>query len=90
MAKKASVPETAKKAPSAPAGKIAASAPVGSTPVSSTPVRNSAIPKTPARPTLTHDLIARRAYEIYASGSGGSQEDNWLRAEYELRKEMGL
>lgn len=56
----------------------------------STPVRNSAVPpksaaisKKPA--VLTHDAIARRAYEIFLSGTGGSETDNWLRAERELR-----
>lgn len=56
----------------------------------STPVRNSAIPKA-AVPlvkksvSITQDDIARRAYEIYASGTGGSESDNWHRAERELR-----
>jgi hypothetical protein len=31
------------------------------------------------------DRIARRAYEIWQSGNGGSELDNWLRAERELR-----
>ena len=35
----------------------------------------------------THQEIARRAYEIYKSGKGGNQLDNWLRAERELRGE---
>jgi hypothetical protein len=50
----------------------------------STEVRNSPLPKAaaPARPTA--DQIARRAYEIYLSGSGGSETENWLRAEREL------
>ena len=30
------------------------------------------------------DAIARRAYEISQSGEGGSDEDNWRRAEEEL------
>jgi hypothetical protein len=30
-------------------------------------------------------LIARRAYEIWASGQGGSELENWIRAERELR-----
>ena len=34
---------------------------------------------------ITHDMIARRAYEIYLSGMGGSEFDNWCRAERELR-----
>jgi hypothetical protein len=38
-----------------------------------------------ARREISHDLIARRAYEIFKSGAGGSTEDNWFRAERELR-----
>lgn len=54
--------------------------------VSSTPVRNTAIPpKTIARQEVTHEAIARRAYEISISGQGGNDVDNWLRAERELR-----
>jgi len=33
----------------------------------------------------THDEIARRAYEISQSSDGGSDEENWHRAERELR-----
>jgi hypothetical protein len=59
----------------------------------STAVRHSAIPKveiTAAAPvaapqSITGDMIARRAYEIWASGSGGSEMENWVRAESELR-----
>jgi len=56
----------------------------------STPVRNSAIPKEPqqqsrGRREVSHDQIAKRAYEISISGSGGSELDNWLRAERELK-----
>ena len=40
----------------------------------------------PARKSQpTRDQIARRAYEIWRSGTGGSETDNWLRAERELR-----
>ena len=35
--------------------------------------------------TVTQEQIARRAYEIYKSGTGGTPEDNWYRAERELR-----
>lgn len=60
------------------------------TPVSaavSTPVRNSAIPKAAAKParTITNDMIAKRAYEISQSPLCGSEVDNWLKAEAELR-----
>ncbi len=53
----------------------------------STPVRNSAIPKVAAKKPIeiTFDLIARRAFEIHASGKGGSESDNWFAAERELR-----
>jgi hypothetical protein len=34
---------------------------------------------------VTHEQIARRAYEISKSGTGGSPEENWYRAERELR-----
>lgn len=64
----------------------------------STAVRHSAIPKaeTFAAPaaapapaaaarSVTGDMIARRAYEIWSSGFGGSDQDNWFRAEQELR-----
>jgi len=38
-----------------------------------------------SRFAITQDQIARRAYEIYLSGTGGSESDNWHRAERELR-----
>jgi hypothetical protein len=55
-----------------------------------TPVRNTPVPKSApatngARREITHEAIARRAYEISISGSGGSEFDNWIRAERELR-----
>ena len=65
---------------------------VSAAPASSTPVRNSAIPPRPTtqpqtgrRVTPSYDQIAKRAYEIWQSGKGGSQDDNWYRAERELR-----
>ena len=57
-------------------------------PVAKTDVRNSAIPKiakAAAPKVVTYDQIAKRAYEIYRSGAGGSETDNWHRAERELR-----
>ena len=56
-------------------------------------VRNSAIPpkhsattqQTNTNKTVSKEQIAKRAYEIWASGKGGSQLENWLRAEKELR-----
>jgi len=62
-----------------------------SAPVSTTPIRNTTIPPRPASPMgakkspPTYEQIARRAYEIWKSGKGGSQDDNWFRAERELR-----
>jgi hypothetical protein len=61
--------------------------------VTTTPVRNSAIPPRAASPTSgpakksppTYDQIARKAYEIWQSGKGGGQDENWYRAERELR-----
>ena len=74
----------------APAPKPAPAAPAGKT---TTQVRNSPLPKPQPAPSptggparqITHEMIARRAYEISISGSGGSDFDNWLRAERELK-----
>jgi hypothetical protein len=55
----------------------------------SSPVRNSAIPKASPSPAakaeISREQIAKRAYEIHLSGNGGSETDNWLHAERELR-----
>src|SRR5947208_11018958 len=79
----------------APAPVVAAKrAGVSKAPVK-TDVRNSPIPKIAvaapkpvakaAIKAITHDAIAQRAYEIHLSGTGGSETDNWYRAERELR-----
>ena len=89
-AAKAPVPAAA---PVATAAKPAKAPAPASAPVASTAVRNSPVPKTtrPATPManspreVTQADIAKRAYEIWASGQGGSETDNWLRAERELR-----
>jgi hypothetical protein len=48
--------------------------------------RNTPVPRPSAvKREVTHEMIAKRAYEIFVSGKGGSQLDNWLRAERELR-----
>lgn len=39
--------------------------------------------KTPR--TVTNQMIAERAYQIYLSGRGGSEQDNWFQAERELK-----
>ncbi len=67
------------------ATRSASVSPVAKTPPVSTPVRNSAIPKAgpvakkPA--VITHEAILRRAYEIFLSGTGGNETDNWLLAD---------
>jgi hypothetical protein len=48
--------------------------------------RNTPVPRpSPMKRDISHEMIAKRAYEIFASGKGGTQIDNWLRAERELR-----
>jgi hypothetical protein len=52
----------------------------------STPPRNTPLPKaTGAKRVVSQEAIAKRAYEIYASGKGGNAIENWLRAENELK-----
>ncbi|HUB26845.1 MAG TPA: DUF2934 domain-containing protein [Tepidisphaeraceae bacterium] len=67
--------------------------------VKTTPARNTPLPKaaTPVTPIpaappaavapkeITYEMIAKRAYEIFAGGTGGDETSNWLRAERELR-----
>jgi hypothetical protein len=60
-----------------------------------TVVRNSAIPRLNVKPAvmsnpgrqITDEQIAERAYFISISGTGGTQQENWLRAERELREQ---
>lgn len=74
----------------APAARPAVSAaPAAASSAGRSDVRNSPIPR-PASPIagkkeVTREMIAKRAYEIWQSGSGGSDYDNWIRAERELR-----
>jgi hypothetical protein len=58
--------------------------PSKSAPRASTPVRSSPVPKAQKR-AITPEMIAERAYFIALSGTGGSEFDNWIRAERELR-----
>jgi hypothetical protein len=37
----------------------------------------------------TYEEIAERAYHLSESGEGGTAEENWRRAEEELRRERG-
>jgi DUF2934 family protein len=39
-----------------------------------------------ATPEITQEMIAERAYHISESGEGGTDDENWLRAEAELRQ----
>ena len=53
------------------------------------PLRSTAFDPQPAptaaRRQVTHEQIARRAYEISQSPEARSPEENWFRAERELR-----
>ena len=91
MAKKPTTSSSKAATPKTPSRVVsstpAAKAPVAAAPVS-TPVRNTPVPKaqaTPAPKVITHEMISKRAYEIWQSGTGGSEHDNWTRAERELR-----
>jgi hypothetical protein len=56
------------------------------TTVTETESKFSTASRSPAtRREVTYEQIARRAYEIFKSGTGGTPEDNWFRAERELR-----
>jgi hypothetical protein len=63
----------------------ASSAPARAVPAT-TVSRNSPVPRpSPIRREITRELIAKRAFEIYVGGTGGTEIDNWLRAERELK-----
>ncbi len=49
-----------------------------------TPPSAPRITKLIAERIITHEAIASRAYEIFYSGTSGSANDNWFRAEREL------
>jgi hypothetical protein len=50
--------------------------------------RRVAAPETAEQP-VSREEIARRAYEIAHGPEAGSDEENWLRAEQELRSRAG-
>ena len=52
-----------------------------------TAVRNTPLPKVSTKKPLvpTEAQIAKRAFEIACGGTGGSELDNWYRAERELK-----
>jgi hypothetical protein len=41
----------------------------------------------PAGAEITREMIARRAFELWLTNGSGSPEENWSRAEEELRAE---
>jgi hypothetical protein len=76
--------------PSKPAAKAAPKIVAKAAPqvAARTEVRNTPIPKAApaaAKKEITRDAIALRAYFISQSGTGGSEFENWVRAERELR-----
>ena len=82
MASKKSTPSS-KAAP-----KVVAKKAVAPVAVASTAVRNSPVPKASAAPApkvIGRDQIAVRAFEISCGPNCGSPDDNWFRAERELR-----
>jgi hypothetical protein len=83
MAKKASTTgSTSKKTTKAPA-RATKTTEVRNTPIPK--IAKAAAPVAAAVSPLTREMIAKRAYEIWTSGKGGSEEHNWLQAERELR-----
>jgi len=68
--------------------KIAAVSPVRKTVAPRNPVKKAA--DIASAPPITYERIAERAYYIAMSGNGGSESDNWFRAEAELKGEQGV
>lgn len=88
MAKKPSA--AGKKKPTSPKKAVARKSPVRNSPVPKKVKPRAASTAAPAAAIaqaveITHDMIARRAYEISQSHECASELDNWLRAERELR-----
>ena len=53
--------------------------------VTEKPINGGATSRKAAAPEITRELLAERAYHISQSGEGGTDEENWYRAEAELR-----
>ena len=77
----------------APEGKTPAEAKVAAEPKATSEGRKFEVMKTESRKNLIpinlEDEIRRRAYELYqqrGSGSGGSEAEDWLTAEREIRQ----
>ena len=54
--------------------------------VTEEPITRGATSSEAAAPEITQEMIAERAYRISQSGEGGTDEENWHRAEAELRQ----
>ena len=54
------------------------------------PTTPKATTKKAAAPEITQEMIAERAYQISQSGEGGTDEENWHRAEAELLQGVAL
>ena len=66
--------------------KPAVKAEVAKKTVTKSAVKNTPLPKVAkAAPVITQEMIAKRAFEIHMGGTGGSESDNWYRAERELK-----
>lgn len=52
---------------------------------SSIPGTRSAVSPAPQAAQVSREAIAGRAYQIWKSGKGGSELQNWVQAEKELR-----
>ena len=52
-------------------------------------VKNTPLPKVAVKKkasiAISEGMVAKRAFEIHCGGTGGSQLDNWYRAERELK-----
>jgi hypothetical protein len=55
-----------------------------------TTTRRAPSKKAAAASEITEEMIAERAYHISQSGEGGTDEENWHRAEAELRSGAAL
>jgi hypothetical protein len=87
MARKSAPVKQAPKA-TAPSATVASTTAVRNSPipkVASAPAKAAAAIAAPAPKAITHDMIARKAYEISCGPGCGSEFDNWVRAERELR-----
>jgi len=84
MPRKITTPSKKVASPKAKVSKV----PVATEAAVSTPVRYTAIPKAEAVAApvaVTSEMIARKAFELFAAGRGGSELDHWFAAEAELR-----